>query len=113
MLISSQADSAANRTVTVKLQDTPRTHGRPGSRHAAKSGQTSVVAIEDTAKARCHGVGPLAASREAATPMVDRPARISSRRAGGEALVRPRPTATWQLPTPNNAAVITHGSIAV
>lgn len=113
MLISNQPDNAANRTVTVKPQHAPRAHGRPGSRHTAKSGQISVVTMEDTAKARCHGVGPLAASGEAATPMVDKPARISSRRPCDGALVRPRLVANWQLPTPNNAAVITHRSVAV
>jgi hypothetical protein len=69
--------------------------------------------MQETAKARCRGVAPVAASGEAATPIVDRPATISSRRAGIWALVRPTPVASWQLPTLTNAAVITHGSVAV
>src|SRR5215470_8851475 len=86
---TTQASRARNTAVTAPAPWALRISGCDGARRAVKAGHSVIAAAPSEVQARCCGVEPRTGSGDTAMPMLDRPATISTIRAGTRTPGRP------------------------
>jgi hypothetical protein len=86
---TTQASRAKKTAVTALAPRALRISGCNGVRRAVKAGHMVIATAPSEVQARCCGVEPRTGSGDTAMPMMDRPATISTIRAGTRTPGRP------------------------